>query len=235
MTVAEQILEFYDSFELKSTSLPKEIKVMNPYHNPPAEVEEVIQQFYHKYYNDTNARGIILGINPGRLGAGVTGIPFTDSHRLKEFCNISFPLDTRETSAHFVYDVIEAYGGANAFYNDWFIGAVSPLGYIHKNEKGNWVNYNYYDQKDLEEAVRPFIIDNLKKQMAICGNPKTAVVLGNGKNFKYLRDLNKSIQLFDEIIALEHPRYIMQYKLKQKDDYVLKFLEKLREALNPSS
>ncbi len=235
MTVAEQILKFYNSFNLESNSLPKDIEVMNPYQNPPKEVEEVIHRFYHKYYNDTNSRGIILGINPSRLGAGVTGIPFTDSYRLQEFCNIPFPVDTRETSAHFVYDVIEAYGGATSFYKDWFIGAVSPLGYIHKNEKGNWVNYNYYDQKDLEAAVRPFIIDNLKRQLAICGNPRTAIILGTGKNYKYLKELNKSIKLFDRIIPLEHPRYIMQYKLKLKEDYVVKFLENLKEALSPSS
>ncbi len=232
MTVADQILNFYNSFTLESTSLPKDVEVMNPYRNAPPEVQDVISRFYHKFYNDSKPRGLILGINPGRLGAGVTGIPFTDSYTLEQHCGISFPLITRETSARFVYEVIDAYGGAESFYSHWFIGAVSPLGYIHKNKKGNWVNYNYYDQKDLEQAVRPFIVENLKKQLALCGNPGSVVVFGTGKNHKFLKELNKSEKLFDRLIALEHPRYIMQYKLKLKEDYVTKFLTKLNEALN---
>lgn len=225
MTKAEEILQFYDSLNLQDEELPQDVKVMNPYSGASPEVKAVIGEFYHKYYNDQNPRGLILGINPGRLGAGVTGIPFTDSHRLRENCNIEFPGETRETSAAFVYDVIEAYGGAKAFYQKWFIGAVSPLGFIHKNEKGNWVNYNYYDDKKLELATRSYIIRNLKLQKQLCGNPTSCVVFGTGKNYKYLSNLNKEEKLFEEIIPLAHPRYIMQYKLKKKDDYVDRFLK----------
>lgn len=226
-TVADQILNFYQQLHLDDTRLPKDVQSMNPYANPPKEVEKVIREFYHRFYDDEKPRGLILGINPGRFGAGVTGIPFTDSYRLEEHCGIEFPTDTRETSSAFVYEVVDAYGGAEKFYQDWFIGAVSPLGFIHKNEKGNWVNYNYYDDKKLEEAVRPFIIDQLKIQREICGNPSTCVILGTGKNYKYLQKLNKEEKLFEEIIPLEHPRYIMQYKLKKKEEYVAKFLNKL--------
>lgn len=230
MTRDSQILQFYAQLSLDDSLLPENVKAMNPYASTPAEVEEVIHHFYHKYYHDDRPRGLILGINPGRFGAGITGIPFTDSYRLKKYCEIPFPTDTRETSSLFVYDVIEAYGGAKTFYQDWFIGAISPLGFIHKNAKGNWVNYNYYDHRELEQAVRPFIIDSLKKQIALCGNPKSAVVLGTGKNFKYLQQLNSSEKLFDDIIPLEHPRYIMQYKLREKELYVQKYLNSLNRA-----
>ncbi len=207
---------------------------MNPYKNASPEVEAVIHKFYSQYYNDSKPRGLILGINPGRFGAGVTGIPFTDSYRLEEHCNIPFPGDTRETSSQFVYDVVSAYGGASSFYTDWFIGAVSPLGFIHKNEKDNWVNWNYYDQPELEAAIRPYIIDTLKAQHALCGKPRVVVVLGTGKNFKYLNKLNKSIGLFEEVLPLEHPRYIMQYKLKHKTQFVDKFLRVLDQAFRTS-
>jgi len=227
MTVAEKVLNFYKKLHIDDTSLPKEVAVLNPYQQPAPAKESALQDFYHKYYNDQHSRGLILGINPGRFGAGITGIPFTDSYRLREFCGIHFPTDTRETSSVFVYDVIKAFGGANAFYSKWLIGAVSPLGFIHKNAKGNWVNYNYYDDPDLEKAVRPFIISKLKEQRDICGKPKKCVVWGTGKNYSYLRKLNKEIQLFEEIIPLEHPRYIMQYKQKEKVQYVAKFLEVL--------
>ena len=230
MTRDKQILQFYAQLSLNDSLLPRDVKAMNPYTNTPPEVEEVIRHFYHKYYSDNRPRGLILGINPGRFGAGITGIPFTDSFRLREHCGIPFPTDTRETSSLFVYDVIDAYGGAENFYRNWFIGATSPLGFIHKNAKGNWVNYNYYDHPALEKAVHPFIMDCLKKQIALCGNPKTAVVLGTGKNFKYLQQLNRSEELFEEIIPLEHPRFIMQYKLRDKELYVQKYLESLGQA-----
>lgn len=228
MSVADKILHFYAQLSLDDRQLPEDVKSMNPYEDPPPEVQRVVERFYRKFYADTGNRGMILGINPGRFGAGITGIPFTDSYRLEEYCGIRFPEDTRETSSVFVYEVIEAYGGAAKFYNDWFIGAISPLGFIRKNEKGNWVNWNYYDQKELEEAVKGFVVKQLKIQKEICGNPSSCIVLGTGKNFKFLQKLNKEENLFEEIIPLEHPRYIMQYKLKKKEDYVRKFLGKLK-------
>ncbi len=228
MNIADKILQFYSELHLNDRDLPKGVKSMNPYANTLPEVEKVIREFYYKYYNDNNPRGLILGINPGRFGAGITGIPFTDSYRLQEFCGIPFPEDTRETSSVFVYDVIRDYGGAELFYNDWFIGAISPLGYIRQNTRDNWVNWNYYDQPDLEKAVRPFIVEKLREQKAICGNPKNCVILGAGKNYTYLKKLNEQIGLFEKITPLEHPRYIMQYRLKRKEEYIQKFLGALR-------
>ena len=227
MTLADKILSFYSNLDLNNSALPPKVDVLNPYKNPPPATQKVIEEFYHKYYNDSKARGLILGINPGRFGAGLTGIPFTDSYRLRDFCEIDFPEDTRETSSVFVYDVIKAFGGAESFYNKWFIGAASPLGFVKLNAKGNWVNYNYYDDPELEKAVRPFIINKLIEQKELCGNPEKCVILGTGKNFKYLQKLNENMKLFKELVPLEHPRYIMQYKLKSKEEYATKYLEKL--------
>ena len=64
--------------------------MMNPYTNGAA--WEVVEKFYLKYYNDDRPRAFIFGINPGRHGAGVTGIPFTDPIRLAEKCGIAFQL-----------------------------------------------------------------------------------------------------------------------------------------------
>jgi hypothetical protein len=44
---------------------------------------KICSSFYQKYYADNKKRSLIIGINPGRFGAGVTGIPFTDPIRLK--------------------------------------------------------------------------------------------------------------------------------------------------------
>ena len=52
--------------------------------------------------------------------------------------------------------------------------------------------------------------------------------IGSGDNFKFLTEINQKYKFFDEIIPLEHPRFIMQYNLKHKD----KFLNKYINAFN---
>lgn len=220
---SDDILQFYKNLHLPDSHLPKGVKAMNPYQNPNPAVEQVVAEFYERYYSDSKPRGLILGINPGRFGAGITGIPFTDTPALREHCHIAFEPETRETSAEFVYRVIAACGGPAVFYKQWFVGAACPLGFVYKNERGNWVNYNYYDNAELYQAVKPFMISQLKAQLALCGHPQSAVVWGTGKNFQYLSKLNMEAQLFEKLISLEHPRYIMQYKRRQLPHYLQKF------------
>ncbi len=64
---------------------------MNPFKENP-DALAISSAFYKKYYDDHRMRRLILGINPGRFGAGVTGIPFTDTKRLTEKCREVFPL-----------------------------------------------------------------------------------------------------------------------------------------------
>jgi len=47
---------------------------------------------------------------------------------------------------------------------------------------------------------------------------------GTGKNEKFIRALNEKYGFFKELIALEHPRFIMQYKSKSKEVYIEKYL-----------
>ena len=68
-------------------ALPEGFQVLNPYMDNP-ETMEVMKQFYKKFYSDTEQRKFIVGINPSRHGAGVTGVPFTDTKRLKTICGI---------------------------------------------------------------------------------------------------------------------------------------------------
>lgn len=67
--------------------LPEGFRVMNPYHDNP-ETMDVMTAFYQNYYQDNNQRKFIIGINPSRHGAGVTGVPFTDTKRLESVCGI---------------------------------------------------------------------------------------------------------------------------------------------------
>ena len=186
----------------------------------------VVKTFFYKFYDDNAPRHLIFGINPGRFGAGTTGINFTAPKQLTEFCDIdhSFRLHT-ELSAEFIYDSIAAYGGVKKFYKDYFITSVSPLGFVR-----NGVNLNYYDDKKLQQIITPFIISSIQKQISLGFKTDHCFCIGGDKNLKFLSSLNKEYKFFTEILPLPHPRFIMQYPRKQKENYIRQYLSTLQPA-----
>lgn len=228
-TFAERVIRFNQNLHYNSR-LPGNISVMNPFRENN-EILSVSSLFYRKFYSDNNKRILILGINPGRLGAGATGIPFTDTKRLKGICDIQIEsITTHEPSSVFIYEMIEAFGDVKKFYSAFYINSVCPLGFVKINSKGKAVNCNYYDDSKLQEAVTPFIKWNLREQVKIGCSTRTCYCLGSGKNFKFLKQLNDAEKYFEEIIPLEHPRFIIQYKLAQKRQYIDDYLKKLSLA-----
>jgi hypothetical protein len=223
-TFAEQVITFNRNLHYTGT-LPAGIRIMNPFREQP-QVMGIMQQFYHKYYNDYNTRRMIMGINPGRLGSGATGIPFTDTKRLTEVCGISIEgLKTHEPSSVYVYDVISAYGGPEAFYNELYFASVSPLGFTSIQPDGKEINYNYYDSKALTNAVYDFMVSSIREQLAFGIDTRVCYCLGTGKNAAFLQQLNEKERFFEKIVPLEHPRFVMQYKAKSKEAYITKYLE----------
>ncbi len=71
-TFAEQVIAFNRSLRF-DLPLPEGIRVMNPFLENPSALE-ASALFYTKYYADTGQRHMLLGINPGRYGAGLTGV-----------------------------------------------------------------------------------------------------------------------------------------------------------------
>jgi hypothetical protein len=208
MTVADRILDFYNNLHIHE-SLPDGIQILNPYKSE--EVTKVCRLFYDKYYGDNHGRRLILGINPGRFGAGVTGIPFTDPIKLHKECGIENSFDKRpELSSDFIYRLIRYLGGPDHFYAHYYIGAVSPLGFTL-----NGKNYNYYDSRELMHKLKPFIVKSLVDQIGLGINSRKCYCLGQGKNYEYLNFLNEELKLFDEIVPLPHPRWVMQYRRKK--------------------
>ncbi len=225
---ADRVIRFNKELEF-SAPLFNGIQAMNPFKGNP-EIIPIIEAFYGKFYGDNRKRKIILGINPGRLGAGVTGIPFTDTKRLTENCGIGIEsVKSHEPSSVFIYELIDAYGGSTKFYQDFYINSVCPLGFIEKNKKGNWINRNYYDYKELFLETKSFIIASLKKQIGFGIDTSACYVLGK-KNAEFLKIINDEQHLFDDIIAFDHPRYIIQYKMKEMDKYVSEYLAKLKKG-----
>ena len=225
-TFAEKIITFCSDLDFTGI-LPEGISVMNPFKENPS-ILPVVSQFYRKFYNDNRRRYLILGINPGRFGAGVTGIPFTDTVRLKERCGLSIPgLKTYETSSVFIYEMINQYGGTEKFYSDYFISSVSPLGFTYKSRTGKRTNYNYYDSKKLTEAVKEFITGSIRRQLEWGIECDVCYCLGSGKNYDFLSKLNNEQGFFQRIEPLEHPRFIMQYRSKQKQVFIDRYIRKL--------
>jgi hypothetical protein len=219
--LASRLIQFYQTLSPPS-GLPAGINILFP--QKDRRVMEAVKVFFNKYYNDSRPRRLLLGINPGRFGAGITGINFTAPRQLKNDCGITHPFgESTELSAEFIYEMIGKYGGPEKFYGDYFISAVSPLGFT-KNE----ININYYDEKVLLQAVSPFIIEQLQKQLSFGFLTDRCICIGGEKNFKFLSALNKEHGFFETIIPLPHPRFILQYRRKQKEKYIQQYLEALR-------
>jgi hypothetical protein len=224
MTLAKQILDFYFLMP-KELKLPKGVSVIHPYH--AIETQRVMKLFFEKYYADNNPRGFLVGINPGRFGSGITGIGFTDALTLEKFCNIPNSFDKRiETSATFIFEVINAYGGAEKFYKDFYITSMMPMGLLKEGK-----NYNYYDDKKTETSLEKFIKESMDKQLKFGEYHKDIICIGQGKNLKYLQIYNEKHKVFNTIHTLPHPRWIMQYKRKEKHKHIDAYLEAFEKVL----
>lgn len=219
--LANQLINFYKTIQPPSP-LPKGVEVLFPQQDK--EVIRIVTSFFKKFYNDNQKRQLIFGINPGRFGAGITGINFTAPKQLTEICGISHSFKPQsELSAEFIYEVIERYGGAKKFYGDYFITSVSPLGYVKDG-----INLNYYDDKKLLSRAKPFIISTIQQQISFGFNTDRCICVGGAKNFEFFSALNEEYQFFKTIIRLPHPRFIQQYRRKQKENYIHQYLSALR-------
>lgn len=229
-TFAEKVIAFNRKLDFKE-ELPEGIRIMNPF----IESKEAVttsENFYRKFYNDHHKRIFIIGINPGRFGGAITGIPFTDPKRLISHCKIPFSgKSAHEPSSQFIYEMIEAFGGVVKFYQQFYINSVCPLGFTNRGLKGNENNYNYYDDPKLLKSVYEFMNTSFKQQLTFGIERNIALCLGAGKNEKFIRKMNVDFNFFSEIIPLEHPRYIMQYKSKEKNFYIQKYIAALHQAI----
>ncbi|MEO8591666.1 MAG: uracil-DNA glycosylase family protein [Flavobacteriales bacterium] len=232
-TLADRLLKHVLSFSLRDVPLPRGIGVLDPFNGPQAdEVERIVRLFHQRYYSDDRQRVLMLGINPGRLGAGSTGLPFTDTKRCESDLGIPVEgLRTHEPSSDFFYRMIHAAGGPPAFYSTVYVHAICPLGFVKEKAAGKVINLNYYDDPLLEKAVTPFITHWLLTLIGTGMRTDVVFCVGTGKNLAFLERINTEHGFFERIVALEHPRFVMQYKAKQLDMYIAKYTHALAAAL----
>ncbi len=202
---------------------------MNPYGD--ARVRRYAEDFFKRFYPDDDPRTFVFGVNPGRFGAGLTGIAFTDPVALESLCGIGNDLEKRrELSSVFVYDFIQRWGGPKKFYADFYLTAVSPIGFLRDG-----VNCNYYEDPRLLATVRPFVVRCVNAQLSMGARREAAIVLGSGRNRDFFDDLNGAHGFFRSLHVLEHPRFIMQYRRRRLTDYFRRYCEVFAEALAVSS
>ena len=219
---AHKVITFNKNLKY-SGELPKDFSVMNPFLENP-ETFKVMTEFYEKFYNDNRKRKFIIGINPSRHGAGVTGVPFTDTKNLEKYCGIKMTsARTHEISSVFMYDMIEEFGGVEKFYSQFYINSPFPLAITRKNKNGQWLNANYYDDKELFKCVENFMIESVKKHIILGLDTSEVFILGK-KNAEFIKKINDKENFFEKMTVLEHPRYIQQYKSKEKQLYIDKYI-----------
>jgi uracil DNA glycosylase superfamily protein len=254
-TFADKAIRYFSHLKTPR-NIPSEFQIVNPYDN--AEVKRIVPLFFNKFYDDSNERLFVLGINHGRFGGGTTGLSFTDPVALREFCGIENSLGTRrELSSRFIYMVVQRFGAihgtatpqhgvpglaappkAAEFFSKIFLSALYPLtiltGGRTRNPKGQThrsvptsVNCNYYDDKELYKFLRNDIVSSVEQQIKIGARRDLIVCLGR-RNSKFLEEINKEFKLFEEILVLDHPRWIMQYRLKSVEKYVEEYLKVLK-------
>ena len=68
---------------------------------------------------------------------------------------------------------------------------------------------------------KDFRLDASSETLLINGDP----------DLKYLQEINDELKFFKEIITFDHPRFIMQYRLKKLDTYLKKYTETLNRIL----
>ncbi len=206
-------------------NLPSGYRIMNPF--AVGKALRISTDFYRKFYSDKAKRRLIFGINPGRHGAGITGVPFTDSVHLERIGLDTHGIKTREPSAKFIYLLIDAYGGAERFYRNFYINSPMPLGLLVRNSRGNLVNANYYDNPAIKLAASPLISYSMEQYRQMPIELNTVFCLGQGKNFTFLSKWNERHKFCNNLVALPHPRYIVQYKTRFIQDYVKEYLQAL--------
>ncbi|MBK7964282.1 MAG: DUF4918 family protein [Bacteroidetes bacterium] len=221
----KEVIQFLLSLE-PDFKCPRGVSVLNPYLDLPTQT--VVNKYYNKYYSSIGKRVFLFGINPGRMGAGVTGISFTDPVNLLNDAKIDHPFALKaELSSQFIHEVFQKFGGIEKFTKHFFLSSICPLGFMMDGK-----NLNYYDIPLLEKRVSPYIVEKMNQQVRMGAHTEIAICLGEGQNYKYFKRLNDQMKWFDQIIPLPHPRFVLQYKRKEKEKFINKYISTLTSIKN---
>jgi len=220
---AEHMIQYY--LHLRTDwPVPESVEVIDSIRHP--ETMGTLSTFYRRFLAEPYPRVGLFGINPGRFGAGQTGVQFTDPVQLEQVLGIESPFAKRsELSSTFVYRVIAGYGGPRAFFRDFYLSCLCPLGFTRQGK-----NCNFYDLPELRRVTEPWIVEHIQTQLDAGLTSRVAICLGRGRNIEVFEELNQAHGFFQRILVLPHPRWVMQYRRSKLDDHLREYLDCLKDA-----
>ena len=216
--------QLYDLDKLRSLIDNPDIEIIEKDEDEDALKNQIL--FDEKYYHEGFPKIVLCGINPGRKGAGVTGVPFVDMATLAERLSdnkISFNGSGKEQSAQYFNEIVnhEEFG-AKKFYKHFYVTNFSWVGFIEKiNNPTKIINHNYHE---LNPEAQQYINDAFKREMSIV-KPKVIIPIGSEVK-KSLDNLNldSNITITE---AVTHPGAYAFLKEPEIDN----FQKKLKETL----
>ncbi len=172
--------------------------------------QAAIDAFWKTYYPEGPPRTVICGLNPGRFGAGQSGIPFMDFLSLSQLLPGLHRLDS-ERSAGFFFRVVQAYGAAE-FFREFYVTNVASVGFIRH---GKNLNYPALPWQAVEVVERNFLAE-----MEIV-QPARIISLG--------RDVHKTVRKLlgarvECETCLPHPAWVATYRSASMEEWVARYL-----------
>ncbi len=178
---------------------------------------DTIQRFNRHYYKDGAPKVVLCGINPGRLGAGKTGIPLIDFASLSTMLPDIQRQDS-ERSAGFFHEVIQSIG-TERFYRHFYVTNISWVGYQSQQRNVN------YDQ--LPSSAQDFVYQMFLSEMELV-SPTTIIALG-GVVRETLHTCLKGSGV-DLSRVLPHPNYCAFPK--NRDDCKTQYIDLLTDLMD---
>jgi Domain of unknown function (DUF4918) len=174
---------------------------------------ELVRRYYRTYYSTHKNRIVLCGINPGRNGAGKTGIPFIDYRGASHLLS-NVDQDDREQSAQFIMSIINEIG-TQTFYENVYMTNISWFGFIKDGK-----NLNYYD---LPLPLPTIFTNSFIAEMEFV-QPKVIVPLSKEVEQTLKKMIKEGRLRYPVAPRLLHPYYcsIGQRAIKYKDVYVKK-------------
>lgn len=181
---------YIDSGEIAAHLQPNGIAILSDFLSNWGNIE----RFYSTYYGPQFPPTVLCGLNPGRHGAGKTGVPFLDFISLSKLLSGVNRSDT-ERSAQFFFKIVSHFG-AKAFFRSFYVTNVSWVGFIKAGK-----NVNYDD--DLPSQAIDFIHRMLTSEMEVV-RPKRIISLSKSVH-RTITDLFGGT--VDTRVCLPHPNW----------------------------
>ncbi|WP_391207752.1 uracil-DNA glycosylase family protein [Psychrobacillus sp. L4] len=206
------------------------IKILNGFHNNI----ELVRTYYREMYKGQGNRIVFCGINPGKNGAGKTGIPFIDFKGLSQLLPDITNQDS-ENSAQFIMSVISEIG-AEKFHDCVYMTNLSWFGFTRHGS-----NINYYElPKHLQATFTDSFIDEMDlvqptfivplseevektlKQMTAEGRLKHP--LAKRLPHPYYCSIGKNVEIYRK----NYVDLINEYSVSHKEIAKMKFIDYLK-------